>query len=189
MIHAVEALRRRDAVAWEEFYREHLREVYGFLFRLVRNDRPAAEDLFQETWLEALDAIGQFDPRRGELRGWLFGIARRRVALYWRRKLATNEVVRHVEPLTLNDKGAILPENIIEQVEQAAVVQAALLALPPERRLVLTEKYVNGCSVDQIAVSTGKSPKAVESLLTRARNQLRTLLSCYFSNPIGGKRT
>jgi RNA polymerase sigma factor (sigma-70 family) len=65
-------------------------------------------------------------------------------------------------------------------LEQADVVQASLLALAPERRQVLVEKYVEELSVAQIAARTGKSPKAVESLLSRARGQFRALLRWYF---------
>jgi RNA polymerase sigma factor (sigma-70 family) len=78
--------------------------------------------------------------------------------------------------------GAIVPDDVIEHLEQAAVVQAALLALPPERRRMLVDKYVEDLSVNQIAARTGKSPKAVESLLSRAREQFRALLRRYFSD-------
>jgi RNA polymerase sigma-70 factor (ECF subfamily) len=179
-----ESLQRRDAAAWDEVYEEHVRELYGFVFRLVRGDPQAAADLFQDTWLDALGHVGQFDPKRGELRCWLFGIARRRVALHWRQRLAhggTAAVAGAEIPVEVLD-GAVVPYDVIEHLEQAAVVQASLLALPPERRQVLVEKYVEELSVAQIAARTGKSPKAVESLLSRAREQFRALLRWYFSD-------
>ena len=40
--------------------------------------------------------------------------------------------------------GAVVPDDVIEHLEQAAVVRASLLALPPERRQVLVQKYVEG---------------------------------------------
>jgi RNA polymerase sigma factor (sigma-70 family) len=78
--------------------------------------------------------------------------------------------------------GAVVPDDVIEHLEQAAVVQASLLALAPERRRVLVDKYVEELSVNQIAARTGKSPQAVESLLSRAREQFRALLRWYFSD-------
>ena len=182
-----EALQRRDSVAWDEFYRRHLREIYGFLARLVGADRSAADDLFQETWVEALDGIDQYDPERGELRAWLFGIARRRVALYWRLRLAKQGVVESSDLEHAASNGAVLPDQAILQVEQAAAVQAALLVLSDDRRRVLTDKYVEGLSVEQISTRTGKSPKAVESLLSRARDELRSLLSWHFTHSTKGK--
>jgi RNA polymerase sigma-70 factor, ECF subfamily len=177
-----ESLQKRDAAAWDEFYEEHVHELYGFVYRLVRGDPQTAADLFQDTWLDAVGHIGQFDPKRGELRSWLYGIARRRVALHWRQRLARGDTAaaRAEIPVEVLD-GAVVPDEAIEHLEQAAVVQASLLALPSERRQVLVEKYVEELSVNQIAARTGKSPKAVESLLSRAREQLRTLLRWYFS--------
>ena len=179
-----ESLQKCDAAAWDEVYEEHARELYGFAFRLVRCDPQTAADVFQDTWLDAIGHIGQFDPKRGELRSWLFGIARRRVALYWRQRLARGDTsvdIREEIPVEALD-GAVLSDDVLEHLEQAAVVQASLLALPPERRQVLVEKYVKELSVAQISARTGKSPKAVESLLSRAREQFRTLLRRYFSD-------
>ena len=182
MLH--ESLQDRDAAAWDEFYEEHAGELYGFVFRLLRGDPQTAADMFQDAWLDAIGHIGQFDPRRGELRAWLFGIARRRVALHWRQQSArgdTAAAARAEIPVEALD-GAVVPDDVIEHLEQAAVVQASLLALPPERRQVLVDKYVEELSVAQIAARTGKSPKAVESLLSRAREQFRALLRWYFSD-------
>ena len=179
-----ESLQDRDAAAWDEFYEEHVRELYGFVFRLVRGDPQTAADVFQDTWLDAISRIEQFDPNRGELRSWLFGIARRRVAMHWRQRTARSNApgTAREEIAVESLDGAAVPDDVIEHLEQAAVVQASLLALPPERRRVLVEKYVEELSVAQIAARTGKSPKAVESLLSRAREQFRTLLRWYFSD-------
>ena len=179
-----ESLQSRDAFAWDEFYDEHAPELYGFVSRLLRGDPQTVADVFQDTWLDAINHIGQFDPERGELRSWLYGIARRRVALHWRRRLArggTGEAAPESISVESLD-GAVVPDDAIEHLEQAAVVQASLLALPPERRQVLVQKYVEELSVAQIAQRNGRSPKAVESLLSRARGQLRSLLRWYFSD-------
>lgn len=183
-----EALRRRDASAWDELYRRHFGEVYGFLFRLASGDRPAADDLFQETWLEAIDGIEQYDPLRGELRAWLFGIARRQAALYWRRRLGRQQVVG-TESWQHTADGALLPDEAMEQLERGEAVQAALLLLSEDRRRVLTEKYVAGLSVAEIAAKSSKSAKSVESLLSRARDELRLLLNWHFSDMTRGERT
>jgi RNA polymerase sigma-70 factor (ECF subfamily) len=75
---------------------------------------------------------------------------------------------------------------LLEGVERADMVRAALLCLDDDRRRVLLDKYAEGLSVAEIAARTGRSAKAVESLLSRARAQLRALLQPYFSSPTGG---
>lgn len=186
----ITALKQRDRSAWSAAVERHLREVYGFVFHLVGGDRAVAEDLNQETWLEALDGIDQCDATRGSFRNWLFGIARKRVALHYRRRaLAGN-------PTSLSDQFgevaelgdiSVLPKDVLEQVERVSVVRAAMLLLPDDRREVLHWKYVEGLSVETIAIRLGRTAKAVESLLSRAREQVRGLLGVYMM-PCGDRR-
>ena len=80
------------------------------------------------------------------------------------------------------------PPDLLEGRERADVVRAALLCLHDGSRKVLLAKYAEGLSVAEIAAQTGRSAKAVESLLSRARSQLRALLRPYFSPLTGGQR-
>ena len=68
-------------------------------------------------------------------------------------------------------------------------MRAAMLVLPDDRRKALLWKYVEGLSVDAIAVRMGRTAKAVESLLSRAREQMRGLLRGYMTPCDGGQRT
>lgn len=179
------ALKARDRSAWTTAVDRHLGELYGFVFHLVGGDRALAEELNQEVWMEAIDGIDRCDADRGSFRGWLFGIARRRVALCFRRRGPAAG-----RPLSLGDgfeasvmsaNHSILPEDVLEQMEQRSVVRAAMLALPADRRRALVWKYVEGLSVEAIATRMDKTAKAVESLLGRARQQARGLLSAYMT--------
>lgn len=83
---------------------------------------------------------------------------------------------------------SILPEDVLEQVEQISVVRAAILLLPDDRREALMGKYIEGLSVDAIALRMEKTAKAVESLLSRAREQMRDLLREYVTPCGDGRR-
>jgi RNA polymerase sigma-70 factor (ECF subfamily) len=181
-------LKRRDPAAWSTVVDRQLGEVYGFVFHLCRGDRAAAEDLTQETWLEAIESIHDCDSARGSFRNWLLGIARRRVALYFRRRAGRKDF-HLLGDFTEEDPeaGAILPLDVLEQVERASAIRAALLVLPADRRAVLLCKYVEGLSVEMIAHRLGRTAESVESLLTRARNQMRSLLSGYLETPGGAQ--
>lgn len=186
----IRALKERDCSVWSAAVDRHFHEVYGFVFHLAGGDRAVAEDLNQETWLEALDGIEQCDATRGSFRNWLFGIARRRVALYYRRRaLAGNRTSladQFGEAAKLGDI-SVLPEDVLEQVERISAVRAAILLLPDDRRQVLLWKYVEGLSVETIAIRLGRTAKAVESLLSKAREQMRGLLRGYMA-PCGDGR-
>jgi RNA polymerase sigma-70 factor (ECF subfamily) len=181
------ALKGRDCSAWSAAVDRYLPKVYGFVFHLVGGDRTLAEELNQEAWLEAIRGIDQCDAARGTFRNWLFGIARRRVALYFRRRAVAGSPTMfsdQCEECVEWDGGSVLPEDVLEQVERASVVRAAMLLLPSDRRQVLVWKYVQGLSVEAIAVRMGRTDKAVESLLSRAREQMRALL-CGYVMPLG----
>ena len=176
------ALKRRERPAWSAAVDRHLGELYGFVFHLLGGDRATAEELSQEVWLEAIDGIDRCDATRGSFRNWLFGIARRRVALHYRRRTSRSGQVplcdRTEDEISLPDS-AILPSDVLEQVERESAVRAAMLLLPDDRREVLKWKYVEGLPVETIAARMGRTAKAVESLLSRARQQMRDLLRGY----------
>ncbi len=179
--HLVRALVRRDGTLWAAMYDRHVGAVFGLAYHLVGGDRAVAEDVNQEVWLLAIEQIDTFDPGRGDFREWLLGIARHRAL---RRRRRDPVRVFDTQPDTPSD--ALPPLEFLEGVERADMVRAALLCLHDDRRRVLLDKYAEGLSVAEIAARTGRSAKAVESLLARAREQLRALLRPYFSNPTGG---
>jgi RNA polymerase sigma factor (sigma-70 family) len=177
----VRAMARRDPAAWDAMYRRHVGDVYGVVYHLVGGDRHLAEDVNQEVWLLAIERFDRFDPGRGGFRDWLLGIARHRALRRHRRAEGVAVVGR---PDVVCD--ALTPPEHLDGVERAALVRAAMLGLHRESRQVLLDKYAEGLSVAEIAARGGRSVKGVESLLSRARAQLRALLAPYFSHPTGG---
>ena len=180
----VEGLKGRERWAWDTLYASRVSELYGFVFHLMHPNRSNAEEMHQDVWLAAARGVEEYDPARGTLRDWLLGIARKRVAQYYRRRYAErNRTMKPREETCLEVEepaSAVVPEECVQQVERAAVVRAALLAMPEDRRKVLLEKYVVGSPVHEIAERSGRTDKAVESLLSRAREQLRRLVRWYF---------
>ncbi len=179
----VRAMARRDRSAWAVTYERHVGDVFGLAYHLLGGDRVAAEDVCQEVWLIAIESFDRFDPARGRLRDWLLGIARHRALRHRRRASGLNPDDHAVELCE-----ATRPPDPLEMVERADLVRGALLCLENDRRQVLLDKYVAGCTVADIAARTGRSAKAVESLLSRARDQLRDLLRPYFSTQTEGER-
>jgi RNA polymerase sigma-70 factor (ECF subfamily) len=179
----LEAVARRDRAAWGALYDAHLHEIYAFVSHLMEGDRSSCDDLNQEVWLQAMACIEGFDTKKGELRDWLFGIARRRVALHFRRLSTSNVALAadRTEWMDLAESALLLPQEVMERVERRQLVRAAFTAIPQSHQLVLQQKYVDGRSVQEIAATMKTTAKAVESLLSRARARLRTLLGPYFT--------
>jgi len=114
----------------------------------------------------AVRRIGRFDPMRARFETWMRGIASNVLRNHWRawKRLESREPVEAVSPEARADGSVDLAERI----------GLALTVLPSKYRSVLEAKYEDKLSVAEIAQKWTESPKAVESLLTRARKAFRT---------------
>jgi RNA polymerase sigma-70 factor, ECF subfamily len=166
--HEDHRLRLDDPVVFRAYYDRLFPQVAGYFQRRCRDLRDA-DDLTQDTFLAAVRRI-----RAGEdvddPRAWTFGIARHLLVDHYRHQDAGRRAVaRHrVRSREALDEWA--GEDPPEQVA------AALAALPALQRSVLVLHHVDDLPIEEVARLVGRSPKAVESLLVRARAALRTRL-------------
>ncbi|WP_131737445.1 RNA polymerase sigma factor [Actinomadura roseirufa] len=173
-----------DAVLADRFRRdpEEFHAVYDLYYRAVhryvagRLDVQAADDLAAETFLAAFGQRHQFDPTRGGLRPWLFGIATNMVARH-RRKEA-----QHYRALARRP-----PERAIDSHEHRVVTSVAAQRMQPQLALALTRlnrgerdvvllMALAQLSHEEIAQALGISYGTVGSRLSRARKKLRSVL-------------
>jgi RNA polymerase sigma-70 factor (ECF subfamily) len=163
----------RAAAGEVEAARELLAEVgtvlYGFVFARVGGNATAAEDLTQETLLEACRSAHTY---RGDasLSTWMCAIARNRVARYYEKE-RRQEVARAGLRLVTSDDEP--NDDGITALEDRDEVIRALGRLPVAHRQVLVLKYLDGFSVAEIGEQLGRTAVQVQSLLQRAREGLR----------------
>ena len=158
---------RGDGEAWRTLYELAVCEVSRFVRWRCGGRRDWAEDATQDAWLTAAKSLSRFDPAQGSFTGWVCGLAanvvRNRIR-GWKRS------VGRVAPLTTDVAGH--PE-VEPDRETAFRVLETLAGLPDRFERALRAKYLDGFSVNDIAERWGETPKAVESLLTRARLAFR----------------
>jgi len=148
--------------------------VYGFVFARVGGDEVAAEDILQETLLEAVRSAAGF---RGEssVSTWMCTIARRRLARHYE---AERRVELARQSLQLVHAPALGDESGAEAgYERQDEVVRALGRLPALQRQVLVLKYIEDLPVQEIAAQVRKSRVQVQSLLQRGREGLRRQLA------------
>jgi RNA polymerase sigma-70 factor, ECF subfamily len=154
-----------DQAAWRTLYDGAFAELWSYVLWRCAGLHSAAEEIVQDTWLVAVRRIADFEPAQGPFLAWLRGIAANQLRNHFR------TVRRH--PQTQSDFAEPSRDDR-EQREQAELIAAALAELPERSEDVLRAKYLDLMSVEQIAGEWDETPKAIESLLTRARQAFRT---------------
>jgi RNA polymerase sigma-70 factor (ECF subfamily) len=159
-----------DEQAWRTWYDESFAGLYAYVLWRCGGLRDRADEVVQETWLTAVRRLGTFDPGAGPFAGWLRGIAANLLRNHFRREGRRR---RRTRPLGEGMTACGPAGGGLEERDRAERVARALGALPGRYEAALRAKYLDGQSVAEIAARTGDSPKAVESLLTRARQAFR----------------
>jgi len=167
----VQAIHRHEATfLWEEPRR---RRLVG-LCAAVSGSRDAAEDLAQETLLEAWRNAHKLTEPEGADR-WLAAIARN-VCRRWVRSRARSAPEVPAEPAALVAAAARAEEELTRP-ELVDALDRALGTLPRETRSVLVARYVEDLPHAQIAEQLGVSEDAVAMRLSRGKASLRRLVA------------
>jgi RNA polymerase sigma-70 factor (ECF subfamily) len=157
-----------DERAWQTWYDESFDGLRAYVWWRCAGLRDLADEVVQETWLTAVRRVRDFDPARGSFAAWLCGIAANVLRNQLRRA-----VRRRAVPPPAGARTAEAADAAVERREQAEHVARALAELPERYEAVLRAKYLDGRSMAEIAADWDETPKAVESLLTRARQAFR----------------
>lgn len=165
--------------AFNEFFDRHFRGLYRFALSRLNHDEDAAEEVAQATVCKAITKLGTY---RGEaaLFTWLCTFCRHEISAYYRRTGVVAKQVDLIEDVpevraALESLGTELddPGAALNQKELGRLVQVTLDQLPGRYGNALEWKYLEELSVKEIAARLDLSPKAAESLLTRAREAFR----------------
>jgi RNA polymerase sigma-70 factor, ECF subfamily len=172
-----------DREGFSSLVLRHQKMVLNFMYRMV-GERAFAEDLTQEVFLKAYEALPRF---RGEAAfpTWLYRIAHNHCLNALKRKGREIPVTALAKdpadgnPLTRSPDPAAPADELLERRELHAVVQAKLAELTPEHRAVLVLRDIQGLSYDEIAVALNLEGGTVRSRIHRARMELKEKIRPY----------
>jgi RNA polymerase sigma-70 factor (ECF subfamily) len=175
-----------DGEAFSELYRLYFDRVYGYM-RLVLRDQHEAEDAAQQVFINVLNGIGDYVPRR-PFRAWLFTIVR---------NLALNRV-RDLGRVDVLDPEAVDREAQPAEREQPELPSLDWISdrdllmlinrLPTSQRQVLTMRYLLDLNAGEIAEVMERTPEDVRMLQHRAHRFLRERLRALGRAPDHGRR-
>ena len=168
-----------DEDAFDGFFDAHFAPLYRFALARMGHDEDGAEDVVQAALARAVTKLATF---RGEaqLFTWLCTFCRHEISAFYARARRTPPTTTLVEDspevraaLESLARTVTSPDSLIHREETARLVHVALDRLPARYGDALEWKYVEELPVVEIAARLELSPKAAESLLTRAREAFR----------------
>ena len=171
--------------AYRELIRRYERPVFALLFRMVR-DRELAEDLAQETFIKALNAIESYRPEF-KFSSWIFKIANNAAIDHLRRReldTLSLDGSPHAETPEAMQATALQigtrqesPLDTVEAKELGGAIEAAIARLRPEYRSCILLRHVEGRAYEEIAEILDLPLGTVKTYIHRARNELRVALA------------
>jgi RNA polymerase sigma-70 factor (ECF subfamily) len=147
-----------DAGAFDAFYRENASRLQTFLRQIV-GSLQAAEDIVQDTFTQIWTRPMGYEPERGALRSYVFGIGRKRAADWWRKQKPSDPPI---EEFAGPGRG-----------ELHSIVGDAFRRLPEDQRVLLWLREVEGQSYAELAAILEIPVGTVRSRLFAAREALR----------------
>jgi RNA polymerase sigma-70 factor, ECF subfamily len=153
-------IQRGNTAAFDEFYREYAPRLKAFLRHLVGSSE-TAEDIVQETFTKIWNRPNGFQPERGSLRAYVYGIGRKCAAEWWRQQKPLNTVVNY-------------EANCCES-EVASILTDAFERLADDQQMLLWLREVEGLSYAELADCLEIPVGTVRSRLFTAREALRKI--------------
>lgn len=173
----VERMIAGDALAFETFSDDYIPALYRFALYRLNRDHDLAEEIVQSTVVKVIAKMRSF---RGDaaLMTWLCAVCRMEIAAHFRTSSRRPQEVEWNGEETstavpVNGKAPEATDALALRHEAAELVHRALDLLPPRYGQILEWKYLDDLPVKQIAERMEMTPKAAESMLTRARNAFR----------------
>jgi len=183
---SLEALKAGDRSEFARLVEVHYDLIYRLALRIMENSQDA-EDVLQETFIKAFRYINNFDGR-SSISTWLYRIATNEALMILRRRrpdtVSIEEPVEDgadPEPMQIVD-WCCLPEETLMTEEARAYLDRAVESLSPGLRVVFVLRDLQGLSTRETGEVLDISEMAVKTRLSRARLQLRELLSGYYAD-------
>ena len=166
----VKQARDGDSEAFSRLYEEHFDRVYRYLYFRLR--QPEAEDLAQDVFIKAFQALSRYNWRGVPFSAWLLRIARNVLIDYVRKQkkrasvsLDEARVPGGVDPMLLAERNLEI-DKLLKTVER----------LPAAQREVVSLRFAAGLSISETAKALGKSEGTVKSLQYNAIVSLRKMM-------------
>ena len=165
------AVAARDKEALRQLYTRHSAVLFALALKVL-SDRPEAEDVLQEAFVQVWKTAGSFDEGRGKPIGWLIMLTRSRAIDRLRSRKTRTRVTESMAKDASQVGEARTPADEALATEAQRTVRTALKSLPSEQRVAIELAYFGGLTQFEIAQQLSQPLGTVK---TRIRNGMMRL--------------
>lgn len=172
------AFKSGDKSSFEKLMVRFYPRVLNFIYRFV-NQKEVAEDLTQDVFMKVYKSAVNYQPK-AKVSTWIFTIAKNTALneLSRRKKFAysldaDNKTSEGSVQSQHEDFTERKPDQQLERQERMEVVRTAVQSLPENQRMAVILRRYENMTYDEIAKTMGTTSKAVKSLLSRAKENLK----------------
>jgi len=163
--------RAPDKKAADKLISHYLDEMFGYVFNRV-DSRETAKDVTQEIFISMLQSIDKYDESKSAFRTWIYSIASRRVADYYRTKEHYDDRLVEMSEVDLG-YGEIISSNVDNTLELAEI-NDFIAGLGKERRDIFKLKVFEGCTFSEIASALEMPESTVKSSFYGTQRMIRS---------------
>ena len=153
-----------NELAWEMLFKQHFKPIYNYCLKLTAGNSHDAEDITQQAFITAARKIHKYKADTGTFRHWLLGILK---------KCTLKHYAKKHKSIPFDHALLKYLENPEKRCPPGLLIYETLALLPTRYSKVLEAKYIDKQTVREISESNQSTEKAIESLLTRAREKFR----------------
>ncbi len=166
----IQKIQHEDKEAFGLLYLRYIDSIYRYIYFRMGQDKPVAEDLSEIVFLKAWKSIYQLKKDNLNFRSWLYTIAHNTCVDHFRQSRNQVKLEENTVHTDLDfEKKLINEENISD-------LQHALMRLTDEQKQVITMKYIEEMSNEEISKILNKSEDAIRAIQHRGLKKLRILI-------------
>ena len=171
----VKGMLDRDEQSLAELYDVTLAKVYGLALKITRR-HDVAEEVVEDTYMQAWQEIAKFDESRGPVMAWLMMICRSRAIDCLRR---IDQAESHADPESLchSIDSVSSPLDILILLERESDIQIAMISLNPLQRQLIALAFFKGYTHEEIAQHAQLPLGTVKSNIKRAQDKLKFIIN------------
>ena len=179
----IQRLLQKDEPAFKLLVEAYRNKIYNTVLNILQ-DSEDAEDGTQEVFIQVYESISSFK-QQSSLSTWIYWIAVRK-AIDKLRKRKARQNLRKIMPWWMPEENNSVSGNfnhpgvLMENKQKAAVLFKAIESLPEKQKIAITLIKIQGIRYEQASAIMQQSVKAIESLVSRAKENLQKNLENYY---------